>query len=195
MWKWNRIWILALLMVVASPLQAQEWIYCPVAPEELARQCRQNEASIRTNQERLAIIGDQMNNPEIILAKVDRRPEESVLHYRLRVKQQQGVASPESNRWLPILGRYYDPEMQVMYVALDRRDYWRYVWERLAPDEDFARRTFSEREVASQRFKRAYFTGPGGWLAQWQLALDSARLFREQCCRTSSPIELPPLSD
>ena len=191
--SWIRIWMVVLIVAVAVPLDAQEWIYCPAAAEELERQCRQTEHTIRINQERLANIGAQMQDPEIILAKVDRKPDETVIHYRTRVKQQQGVATPTTNRWLPVLGRYYDPDRQIIYVALNRRDYWQYVWESLTPDEDFARRTFARRERISRQFKQTYFTGPGGRLGQWQQAMENARQFRRQCCHFQPPPpETPP---
>jgi hypothetical protein len=181
--------MVTLWFAAAAPLCAQEWIYCPAAPEELERQCRQAETSLHDNQEQLAVVGGQMQNPDIILAKVDRRPNESVIRYKRRVMQQQGVATPASNLWLPVRGRYYDPDQQIMYVALDRRGYWRYVWETLAPDENFARRTFLARERISQQFKQTRFNGPGGMLAQWRQAAEAAERFRQQCC------PLPPAAD
>ncbi len=181
--QWIRIWIVTLWFAAAAPLGAQEWIYCPAAPEELERQCRQAETTLKDNQEQMAVVGEQMLNPDIILAKVDRKPDESVIRYKRRVMQQQGVATPTSNRWLPVRGRYYDPNQQIMYVALDRQAYWEYVWETLAPDEDFARRTFLARERISQQFKQSRFTGPGGMLVQWRQAAEAAARFRQQCCQ------------
>jgi hypothetical protein len=181
---WIRIWMMTLLVSLAVPLNAQEWIYCPAAPEELERQCGQAATTIRDNLERMSAVGEQIRDPNIILAKVDRRPDESVILYKLRVQQQQGVATPGSNRWLPVLGRYFDPDRQIMYVALNRQDYWQYVWEALSPDEDFARRTFSSRERVSQQFKQTRFSGPGGELAQWQQEVENAQRFRQQCCAT-----------
>ena len=102
--------------------------------------------------------------------------------YRARVKQQKGVATATSNRWLPILGRYDDPDRQVVYVALEREDYWQYVWEKLAPDEVLARRTFLRRERESQRFKQARYNGPGGQIIQWQREMEKARRFQQACC-------------
>jgi len=186
---WIRIWMMTLLVSLAVPLNAQEWIYCPTAPEELERQCGQAATTINDNRERMAAVGDQIRDPSIILAKVDRRPDESVIHYKLRVQQQQGVATPATNRWLPVLGRYYDPDRQIMYVALDRQAYWLYVWEALSPDEDFAQRTFRSRERVSQQFKQTRFSGPGGKLAQWQQEVETAQRFRQQCCPT------PPATD
>ena len=181
---WIRIWMITLLVSLAVPLNAQEWIYCPAASEELGRQCGQAATTIHENLERIATVGDQMRNPDIILAKVDRKPDESLVLYQTRVKQQQGVATPATNRWLPVLGRYYNPDRQIMYVALDRQAYWQYIWEALAPDENFARRTFMARERNSQQFKQARFSGPGGKLAQWQQEVENARRFQQQCCQT-----------
>lgn len=178
-----RIWLAALLLMPAAPLAAQEWIYCPAAPQELERQCRQTAEVMRRNQDLLAAVGEQMHNPEIILAMVQRRPEESVSLYQARVKQQQGVATPVSNRWLPVRGRYYDPDRQIMYVALERQDYWQYVWEALAPQEDLARRTFTAREQLSRQFKQTRFTGPGGQLDLWRQEMETAQRFRQACCR------------
>ena len=180
--NWFPNGIVLLLLAMAAPLPAQEWIYCPAAPEALERQCRQTEDIIQHDQDLLATVGDQMQDPDIILAKVDRRPDESVTHYQARVKQQQGVATLASNRWLPVRGRYYDPDHQIIYVALDRQGYWQYIWEALEPDEDLARRTFAARERLSQNFKQSRFTGPGGQLAQWQQEMETARRFREACC-------------
>ena len=182
--RWILIWMVTLLATLAFPLHAQEWIYCPAAPEELERQCGQAAGTIHDNLEQMSTVGDQMRNPDIILAKVDRKPDESVILYKSRAQQQQGVATPASNRWLPVLGRYYDPDQQVMYVALDRQAYWQYVWEALSPDEDFARRTFISRERISQQFKQTRFSGPEGKLAQWQQEIENARRFRQQCCQT-----------
>jgi hypothetical protein len=181
--QWIRIWMVTLLFAAAVPLSAQEWIYCPAAPEELERQCRQAETTIHDYQKRMAVVGEQMQNPDIILAKVDRKPDETVIRYKRRVMQQQGVATPANNRWIPLQGRYYDPNQQVMYVAIDRQSYWQYVWETLAPDENFARRTFLARERISQQFKQARFTGPGGMLVQWRQTIEAAGRFRQQCCQ------------
>ena len=179
-------------------LNAQEWIYCPAAPEELERRCRQSQETIRLNQTRLTAVANQMNDTDIILAKVYRKPDESVIHYKMRVRQQHGVATPETNRWLPVRGRYYDPDRQVMYVALDRQAYWQYIWETLAPDEALARRTFKTRELISRQFKERYFTGPNGKLVEWQQAIGAAERFRQQCCAalpedtaTTTPLETP----
>ena len=190
-----RIWIVALLALAAAPLHAQEWVYCPAAPPELERQCRQTTEVLRRNHDLIAAVGDQMRSPDIILAKVDRRPDEPVSLYQTRIKQQQGVAAPVSNRWLPIRGRYYDPDRQVMYVALDRQDYWQYVWEALAPDEDLARRTFMAREQLSRQVKQARFTGAGGKLDQWQQEMETARRFQQECCRHMPASTVPPATD
>jgi len=192
--------LIILLLLAAVPLQAQEWIYCPAAPKALERQCRQTEVVIQRNQSLLDNVGEQMRSADIILARVEREPGESVPHYLARVKQQQGVGAPASNRWLPVRGRYYDPDHQLMYVALSRQDYWQYVWEALEPDENLARRTFTAREQLSRRFKQTRFTGPGGKLAQWQQEMETARRFREACCDrsplSSSPSDLtsPPMA-
>jgi hypothetical protein len=191
MLSWIRIWIFVLIAASTLPVCAQEWIYCPAAPEELVRQCRQTENAIRRNQELIATVGDQMRNPEIILARVERRPGESVTLYQARVKQQQGVATSASNRWLPIRGRYFDPDREIMYVALDRQAYWQYIWEALASDGDLARRTFADRERLSRQFKEARFLGPDGQLMQWQREIDAAQHFRQQCCRTLPAAEAP----
>jgi hypothetical protein len=184
--------LIVLLLLSAVPLWAQEWVYCPTAPQTLERQCRQTEAVIRRTQTLLNTVGQQMHDPDIVLARVERGPGESVPHYLSRVKQQQGVAAPASNRWLPVRGRYYDPDRQTMYVALSRQDYWQYVWEALEPDEGLARRTFAAREQLSQRFKQTRFTGPGGKLAQWQQELETARRFREACCDRPPVAPSPP---
>jgi hypothetical protein len=186
-----RTWIIILVAMSAVPLSAQEWVYCPAAPEELERQCGQTENTIRRNRDLISTVGDQMRNPEIILAKVNRPSGESVMLYQARVKQQQGVATPASNRWLPIRGRYYDPDQQIIYVAVDRPAYWQYIWETLAPDEDLARRTFTDRERLSQQFKQTRFTGPDGKLAQWQQEIETAQRFRQQCC---SALAIPEVS-
>jgi len=184
--------LIVLLLLSAVPLRAQEWVYCPTAPQALERQCRQTEAVVRRTQTLLDTVGQQMHDPDIVLARVERGPGESVPHYLSRVKQQQGVAAPASNRWLPVRGRYYDPDREIMYVALSRQDYWQYVWETLEPDEDLARRTFTAREQLSQRFRQTRFTGPGGKLAQWQQELETARRFREACCDRPPVAPSPP---
>jgi hypothetical protein len=186
---WIRIWMMTLLVSLAVPLNAQEWIYCPAAPEELERQCGQTERTIRDNLERISTIGNQMRNPDIILAQVYRKPDESLRLYQTRVEQQRGVATPATNRWLPVLGRYYDPDHQIIYVALDRQAYWQYVWEALSPDEDFARRTFMARERISRQFKQTRFSGPGGKLDQWQQEVENARRFQQQCCQMRTTTE------
>lgn len=183
---WIRIWTISLLIATASPLNAQEWIYCPADPEKMAQQCRQTEKAIRIHQDRIDRVGEQMTDPNVIVAKVHRKPGESVLLYQKRVKQQQGVAAPATNQWFPVLGRYYDPDRQVMYVALDRQAYWRYVWETLAPDEALARQTFDRHERLSRQFKQDRYTGPGGKLVQWQQAIDNAQRFRRQCCQAGA---------
>ena len=70
MLRWIQIWMMTLLVTAAFPLNAQEWIYCPAAPEERERQCRQAERTIHDNLERISAVGDQIGNPDIILAKV-----------------------------------------------------------------------------------------------------------------------------
>lgn len=198
---WIRSWIATLLlMMLALPLRAQdlrpwEGIYCPTAAEERARQCRRAEATLQRNQKLLASVGSRMHDPDILLVRVERAPGESLAGYRARVKQQQGVATEASNRWLPLQGRYYDPERQVFYVALERQAYWQYVWEKLAPDEELARRTFLSRERESRRYKQMRFTGPDGQLAQWEQEIENARRFQEFCCRplTETAVE-PPLA-
>lgn len=186
---WIRTWIATLLlMLFALPLHAQDsrpWedIDCPTATDERAVQCRQAAATVQRTRKLLASVGDRIRDPDILLVRVERAPGESLAHYRARVKQQQGVATAGSNRWLPLRGRYYDPRRQVFYVALERRDYWQYVWEKLAPDEGLARRTFRSREQESRRYKQMRFTGPGGQLAQWEQEIESARRFQEVCCR------------
>jgi hypothetical protein len=179
-----RLWIVVSAVLWSLPLKAQEWIYCPAAPAELAGQCSQSQLTIRQTQDLMDAVSDQMHSPEIILAKVERRHDESLGQYQARVKQQQGVASPSSNHWLPIRGRYFDPDREIMYVALDRQDYWHYIWEALEPDEDLARRTFTARERNSDQFKQARFTGPGGKLVQWQQEIEAAKKFYQQCCQT-----------
>jgi len=189
---WFLRWTAVLFVMLALPLNAQEWIYCPAAPQALARQCQKQEETIQTHQERLTRVADQMRDTNIILARVHRQPDETVIQYKLRVRQQQGVATPETNHWLPVLGRYYDPDHQRMYVALDRQDYWQYIWETLAPNEDLARRTFKDREYISRQFIQRYFTGPGGKLAQWRQTIASAQRFREQCCQKGSALPAMP---
>jgi len=63
MLSWIRIWIAVMIVASALPVVAQEWIYCPAAPEELERQCRQTETSIQRNENLIATVGDQMRNP------------------------------------------------------------------------------------------------------------------------------------
>jgi len=181
--EWIRIWIIFFIVAMASPLDAQEWIYCPAAPDKLEQQCRQTEKIIRVNQDRVDKVGAQMTNPNVMVVKVHRKPGESVLLYQKRVQQQQGVAAPATNQWFPVLGRYYDPDRHIMYVALDRQAYWQYVWETLAPDEELARRTFDRHDRLSRQFKQDRYTGPGGRLDQWQQAIDNAQRFRRQCCQ------------
>lgn len=185
---WIRIWMVTLLVTVALPLNAQEsdpreWIDCPASPEERQRQCRRTDDTIRRNTDLLATVGAQIRDPEIILVRVAREAGESLSHYQKRVRQQRGVATPVSNHWLPVRGRYYDPDRQVMYVALARGSYWHYVWETLAPDEELARRTFLDRERSSRQYKQMRFTGPDGRLAQWEREIEQARRFRTQCCQ------------
>ncbi len=193
--NWMKILIAIFLVAPAVPLKAQEWIYCPANPAERERQCQQAQKAIQTRQTMIATIGDQMHNPDIILARVDRKPDETVLQYKARTKLQQGVATRETNRWIPILGRYFDPDRQIIYVALDRKAYWQYVWEALAPDEAFARRTFNDREAISQQFKLKQFTGPAGQLAQWQHEIESSRLFQQQCCHPLPADDMETVND
>lgn len=186
---WMRTLIAALLLaltvfpVSAQGLSPREFIYCPASEPERARQCRQAEDTLRRNQDLLATVGDQMQDPGILLVRVERAAGESLDHYRARVQHQRGVATADTNRWLPVRGHYFDPQRQVFYVALERQAYWQYVWEKLAPDQDLARRTFLVRENESRRYKKTRFTGPGGQLAQWQQEIESVRRFQESCCQ------------
>ncbi len=176
-----------ILLATALPVYGQALVYCPTAPDERRRRCARVEAQIARDRDRIAFTETQLRDPEIILARVEMQPEESLADYRTRVENQQGVATPESNTWLPIQGRYYDPAQQQMYVALKRTDYWRYIWESLAFDPELAQADFARREQISRDAKGYQLEDPESTINRWHYSLETRLAFQRECC--SMPAE------
>ncbi len=171
-----------ILLAAALPVYGQSLVYCPTAPEERSRRCARVEAQIARDQAQISFTDAQLRNPEIILAQVEMRPEESLADYRARIESQQGVATPESNTWLPIQGRYYNPARQRMYVALNRTDYWRYLWEALAFDPELAQADFKRREQLSRDEKIFQLEDPESAINRLQYSLETQLVFQRECC-------------
>ncbi len=183
-----------ILLAAALPVYGQSLVYCPTVPEERSRRCARVDAQIARDRDRIAIAEDQLRDPEIILAQVEMHPEESLADYRARVESQQGVATPESNTWLPVQGRYYNAAQQRIYVALKRTDYWRYIWEGLAFDPDLAHADFNRREQLSRREKAFQLENPESTINRLQYSLETQLAFQRECCpRPDAPPPLPSL--
>ena len=182
-----------ILLAAAMPVCGQSLIYCPTAPEERSRRCARIDAQITRDQDRIALVEAQLRDPETILAQVEMQPEESLADYRARVESQQGVATPESNTWLPVQGRYYNPARQRIYVALKRSDYWRYIWEGLAFDPELAQADFNRREQLSRREKAFQLEDPESAINRLRYSLETQLAFQRECCpRPDVPAPLPP---
>jgi hypothetical protein len=172
-----------LLILFTFNASAQELVFCPVTPAELNRRCARSADEIRTLATRIAETNRRLQDPDIVLAKVERQAGESVEAYRLRVTAQEGVPAPKSNTWLPLQGYFFNPESQACFVAMLRRDYWRYVWESLGQDLDLAQRTFAARERLSLREKQQQRINATWGVGRWEADLTQLNQFRIQCCR------------
>lgn len=187
------------LILLATTVAAygQPLVYCPTAPEERSRRCARVSDEIADNQRQIESVENQLRDPAIILARVEKPPEESLANYRARVKLQQGVATPQSNTWLPVQGHYYNPLKQQMYVALAREAYWHYLWEGLTVDPELAEATFKRREQASRREKTFQLENPESATNQRRYKLETLLAFQRECCaaRDAETTTLPAVSD
>ena len=181
-----------ILLAAALPAYGQSRVYCPTAPEERDRRCARVSTQIARDREQIAFADTQLRNPDIILARVEMQPQESLADYRARVERQQGVATPESNTWLPVVGRYFNPTQQRMYVALKRADFWRYIWESLAFDPDLARADFKRRERRSRREKAFQLEAPESAINRLQYSLETQLAFQRECCALPKAPPPPP---
>jgi hypothetical protein len=172
-----------LLTLMALNAGAQEMIFCPVTAVELTRRCTRTTEEIQALETRIADANRLLQDPNVVLARVERQAGESVASYRLRVAAQEGVPAPKSNAWLPLEGLFFDPESQTCFVAMQRRDYWRYVWESLGEDLGLAQRTFSARERLSLREKAQQQNNAQWGVGRWEADLALLNQFRFQCCR------------
>lgn len=186
--------IATLLLLLAFTASAQELVFCPVTAAELGRRCARSADEIQSLAMRIADADGRLRNPDIVLARVERQPGESVESYRLRVAAQDGVPTPKSNAWLPLQGHFFNPESQTCFVAMLRRDYWRYIWESLGQDLDLAQRTFAARESLSEREKQQQRANSAWGIGRWEADLAHLNQFRLQCCREqdTAPADLRP---
>ncbi|MBL0715727.1 MAG: hypothetical protein JJV98_18735 [Desulfosarcina sp.] len=176
-----------ILLVGAGSVPGQDLIYCPTAAEERDRRCARVVKEIAQHQRRIESARDQLRNPDVVLAQVEKPPGESLPDYRARVALQQGVATPQSNSWLPVRGHYYNPDRRQMYVALARDAYWQYIWEGLAFDPALAEATFKRREQRSQREKEFQLTSPDSAVNRERYNLETLAVFRRECCPSADP--------
>ncbi len=171
-----------ILLATSLPAYGQPLVYCPTAPEERSRRCARVSAQIAQDQEQIASTEALLRDPEIILARVESGPEETLADYRARVERQQGVATPQSNTWLLVRGHYYNPTEQRMYVALARASYWHYIWEGLAFDPELAEADFKRREGDSRREKAFQLENPDSAMNRMRYALETLLAFQRECC-------------
>jgi hypothetical protein len=172
----------------------QTQVSCPNAPEERSQRCARVSEEIAMHQREIESSENQLRNPAIILARVEKMPNESLADYRNRVRLQQGVATPQSNTWLPVQGHYYNPIQQQMYVALAREAYWHYLWEGLAFDPGLAEATFKRREQHSRSEKTFQLENPDSAANRKRYRLESLLAFQRACCNATDPQATAPPS-
>lgn len=185
---------LTAIFVLAAAFSAygQSSVYCPRAPEERNLRCARVNTEIAQIQPAIESVENQLRNPEIILAHVEKMPSESPTDYRHRVRRQQGVATPQSNTWLPVQGHYYNPAQRQMYVALAREAYWQYLWEGLSFDLELAQAEFKRREQQSWLEKRFQLENPDSAANQQRYRLESLLAFQRECCTVAdTPAAMP----
>ncbi len=176
-----------ILLVAALPANGQSLVYCPTAPEERSQRCARVSDEIVRGRQQIESAETQLQDPQIVLAAVEKNPEEALTDYRTRVKLQQGVTTPETNSWLPVRGHYYNATQGRMYVALAREDYWHYIWEGLAFDPDLATATFIRREQRSRTEKAYQLDNPDSAINQQRYHLETLLAFERECCPAKTP--------
>ena len=176
-----------ILLAAALPAGGQSLVYCPTAPEERNRRCARVSEEIEQTQHQIELAETQLQDPEIVLAAVQKTLAEALADYRARVQAQQGVATPETNSWLPVRGHYYNVAQGQMYVALARQDYWHYIWEGLAFDPDLAAATFNRREQGSRTEKAYQLDNPDSAINQQRYHLETLLAFERECCPAKTP--------
>ena len=176
-----------ILLAAAAPAGGQSLIYCPTAPEERSQRCTRVGNEITRYHQLIESAEAQLRDPEIVLAAVEKNPEEALVDYRARVNLQQGVATPETNSWLPVRGHYYNAAQGRMYVAMLRQDYWHYIWEGLAFDPDLAAATFNRREQGSRTEKAYQLDNPESDINQQRYQLETLMAFERECCPAMDP--------
>lgn len=180
---------LTLLLLLATTFTAygQSQVSCPNAPEERSQRCARISEEIAAHQHEIESAENQLRNPAIILARVEKRGDESLADYRNRVRLQQGLATPRSNTWLTLQGHYYNPLQRQMYVALAREAYWHYLWEGLAFDPELAKATFKRREQDSRIEKTFQLQNPDSAANRKRYRLESLLAFQRECCNVPNP--------
>ncbi len=191
--QWIRISLTGVLLLAASiTAYGQSQIYCPSTPEERSPRCTRVITEIADHQRAIESAENQLRSPAVILARVEKLPSESLTDYRTRVRRQPGVATPQSNTWLPVQGHYYNPVQRQMYVALAREAYWHYVWEKLSFDPDLAGAEFKRREQQSRIEKAFQLENPDSAANQRRYRLESLLAFQRECCTASDgPVTMP----
>lgn len=163
---------------------------CPVTLTEWQRRCRSAEETVGQIEGDLAQLQTVMSDPDIILVKADRISGESAVDYKIRVERKNGIRSPVSNTWLPIIEHYYIPDRGVAIVAMKRTDYWLYIGEALGFDTPEARSAFRSQEALGRDIRLSSFLGPQGRIAGMQANVDRLKNFLDNCC--AKPPEMPP---
>jgi hypothetical protein len=178
--------IVLLLLPTLPPARGQSLVDCPAAPEELTRRCARVADQIAGYRQQIEDAETLLRDTAIILARAEKTPDESTAQYRARVRRQQGVATPESNTWLPVQGYFYNAVQQRIYVALARDGYWHYIWERLAFDPALARETFKRRARRSRREKTYQLENPDSAINRNRYTLETLRVFERECCASAN---------
>jgi hypothetical protein len=176
-----------ILLAAAAPVGGQSLVYCPTALEERNQRCTRVGHEIARYRQQIETVEAQLRDPEIVLAAVQKNPAETLGDYRARVKLQQGVATQETNSWLPVRGHYYNAAQGRMYVAMRRQDYWHYIWEGLAFDPDLAAATFIRREQGSRSQKAYQLDNPESAINQQRYQLETLMAFERECCPAMNP--------
>lgn len=191
-----------LLLLPPPPIRAQE-LQCPVTVKEWQRRCRSAEETVARMEDELVRLQTVMSDPDIILVKADRISGESAVDYKIRVERKNGVRSPASNTWLPIIEHYYLPDRGMAIVAMKRTDYWLYVGEALGFDTPEALNAFRSQETLGLDIRLSSFLGPQGRIAGMQADIDRLKRFLDNCCTKppetpsteTPPIPFPPPAD
>jgi hypothetical protein len=184
-------WIATLFLtcLLAAPVSAVDPSPCPPEADARLRRCQAEQQERERLRAQIASTEAMVDDPEILLVKVEPEPGEGPLHYRRRVEGQGGVRTLGTGTFLPIRAHYRNPDTGDIYVALARRDFWRYVGEALGFASAEAAQVFRRREELSIREKRDRFLAPSGELDRLRADLRQRTAFAAACCTATSGAE------